>query len=260
MKINQLLVFSFFISSFLFVTSCKKGETCPSKITSTEKNVVSYYNAFFDLFFTIENFDHSQLEIEGILIDEGANNEYQRRYSLTFPDGYQDENGNSIEGNFYFQATLLENNPGNQTTFEFDNFFFNGLQVDGAKFSENSSSSTESAVNIDWCTDEEGIAITLDNGEVVIFHGCLDKTVREIFMEVNGTNSISINDENFEVEISKQLVKEKDCFWFTSGELTIHSANQAKLNFTASCENPTMIIADAESCSSETITQIHHLW
>lgn len=222
--------------------------------------MVTYYNAFFDLFFTVENFDLDKLAAEGILVDLGSDDQYQRRYSLSFPDGYQDESGYSIEGTFNIQSTLAEDIAGNETNFEFENFVFNGLLVEGTKSINIGENSTETVMNAAWCPGEEGIAITLSNGQVVIFFGCLEKVVNEGLMVVNGTSSISINDEKIEVEISKELVKEKDCFWFTDGELRIHSQNKAVLNFTTTCDHPKMIISDVTSCSSETISQIHDLW
>lgn len=242
------------LCSFSMLTSCEKEKSCNDEISVKDINVIYYYNAYFDFFNSIDALDFEQLKTENLLIDKGANSEFSIRYELNFPIGHEDAKRNKLSGKInYSSKNSIANSAGNEITIEFEGVVFNEILVGGGKKMEFASEN-----DVDWCTNNK-IDFKIGS-ESIELSGCLSKARSNDNMTISGTNTLTVNSVEYQIDITEPVVKNDNCKWFTSGELTITERNKRILRFENVCQDVRMILSNEEGCKSVELEEKHNLW
>ena len=244
-----------FLCLIFLLSNCENRDACADSVSEEEADIVYYYNAYFDFFHTIESFDFEQLKDENVLLDKGSDGENAIVYQLDFPIGYTDDNDNSLEGRInYVSKNQVWNSPGNEITFEFVNFNFNGTDVEGLKIME-----FDSETDLDWCGGEDGVIFTFEKDNTV-FIGCLEKEITDEEMIISGSNTLVVNGKGYEMKIANPIRKENSCGWFTEGTINVIEENTRVLKYENVCSGVEMTLSNQEGCHSMELNKKHNLW
>ncbi len=253
--ILKRITFSLFVlCTFVLITSCEKQKTCTDELSEKDINVIYYYNAYFDFFNSIDALDFEVLKTENMLIDKGANTEYGIRYEINLPVGYEDASRNKLSGKINYSSKHdVANSAGNEIAIEFEGVVFNEIGVGGGKNMEFASEN-----DVHWCAKNK-INFRLDT-ESIELEGCLSKAWSNDNMTISGTNILTVNDVEYQIDITEPVVKNDNCNWFTSGELTITERTKRILRFENECLDVRMTLSNEEGCKSIDLEEKHNLW
>lgn len=229
------LLFVAFAALSLFLASCQKEKPETPAFEEdlvTNEDVVTATNLFQD---TEDEVD-LQIETRGgglncpavtVSPDDGT---FPRTVSIDYgPDGCEGPNGRLRQGMIMVIQTNPMTAPGAARTITFDNFFVDGVQVQGVKTITNASTGTDG--NIVFTRTVEGGSLTYPNGETASWEashtltqvdgGGTPAMLDDVFEITGGSSGANRHGAAFTVEITEPLVKRKICPWIVSGVKTI---------------------------------------
>ncbi|MCO6479062.1 MAG: hypothetical protein J5I94_20675 [Phaeodactylibacter sp.] len=237
-----LLLFAVFAAFSLALTSCQKEEAEDPAIEEglvTDEDVTTASNLFQD---TEDEVDY-QIETRGggldcptvtITPDDGA---FPRTVEIDFgPDGCEGPNGRIRQGMIIVNQTAPMPEPGATRTITFDNFFVDGVQVQGVKTITNQSAGADG--NSVFTRTITGGSLTFPNGGIATWEASHTLTqvaggetpimIDNIFEITGGSSGVNRNGVAFTAEITSPLVKRKNCRWLVAGVKTITVNNRTR--------------------------------
>ena len=228
----------FFVAVMTFslaLTSCQKEDAETPAFEEdliTNEDVATAANLFQDTEDEVDN----QIETRGgglncpavtVVPDDGS---FPRTVTIDYgPDGCEGPNGRLRQGLIIVNQTDQIGIPGAARTITFDNFFVDGVQVQGVKTLTNQSVGDDG--NIIFTRTVEGGSLTYPNGDVASWEAShilsqvaganTSARIDDVFEITGGSSGVNRNSVTFTVEITSPLVKRKNCPWIVSGTKTI---------------------------------------
>ena len=225
------LLIAAFAAISLAMTSCQKEETeTPAfeEDLTTNEDVATVTNLFQDT----EDEADNQIETRGgglscptvtVTPDDGT---FPRTATIDYgPDGCEGPNGRLRQGTIIVNQTAPMASPGATRTITFDNFFVDGVQVQGLKTITNAGTAGDN--NIVFTRIVEGASLAFPDGETVTWDASHTLTQvagadtpflpDNVFEITGGSSGVNRNGVAFTAEITTPLIKRKNCPWIASG-------------------------------------------
>ncbi len=236
------LLFAVFAAFSLALTSCQKEEAEGPALEEdliTNEDVTTAANLFQD---TEDEVDY-QIETRGgglncptvtVTPDDGT---FPRTVTIDFgPDGCEGPHGRIRQGMIIVNQTAPMPEPGATRTITFDNFFVDGVQVQGVKTITNQSTGGDG--NIVFSRTITGGSLSYPNGDIATWEASHTLTqvaggdtpiaIDNVFEVTGGSSGVNRNGVAFTVEITEPLVKRKNCPWLVAGVKTITVNNRTR--------------------------------
>lgn len=233
MKKYSFILIALFTFSMAF-TSCQKEEAenpAFEEDLTTNEDVATAANLFQD---TEDEVD-LQVETRGgglncpavtVSPDDGT---FPRTITIGYgPDGCEGPGGRLRQGTIIVYQTDQMANPGATRTVTFDDFFVDGVLVQGTKTLTNASAGND---GITFTRTVDGGSLTFPNGDVTYWEASHTLTqvagadtpamIDNVFEITGGSSGANRNGVAFTVGITEPLTKRKNCPWIVSGTKAI---------------------------------------
>lgn len=232
---KYFLLFAAFTAFSLIFTSCQKEEV---ENPAFEEDLITNEDVATatDLFQDTEDEVDAQIETRGgglncpevtVTPDDGS---FPRTVTIDYgPDGCEGPNGRLRQGMIMVSQTAPMYETGATRTITFDNFFVDGVQVQGVKTLVNQSTGNDGNIVLTR-TVEDG-SLTFPNGNAATWEsaqtltqiagGDTPERIDDVFEITGGSSGVNRNGVAFTVEITEPLIKRRNCPWIVSGVTTI---------------------------------------
>lgn len=244
----------------LFFTACKKDNLTLGFEDSEQMVASQDQTTAQDLFTDIEDQEDLAIETRGagpdpcpVVSVDPNDGSYPRTITIDFGDGCEGPNGRVRQGKIIITVSDTITNPGATRTTTFENYFVDGVQVEGVKTLTNLGYDDNG--NVAFNRTVTGGKLTFPNGEVATWEsnftftqieGGNTKTFLDNVFEVTGGSSgVNRHGKSFSSEILEPLIRKKTCPWYVDGvvSLTIEDKTVTIDYGNGTCDNKAILTA-----------------